>query len=216
MSPLPYLVKGGRVHPVHPPGGADGHEYQGRVAEEGPFFFLSYAHTPREHPLAHPPRDSHRRDPDRWIAQLYDDLCEHVKSLAGLSPGSRAGFMNRELQQGHDWPRRLSIALATCPVFVPLYSRPYFESEQCGKEWFAFNLRRLNYRAKNVRSVETIVPALWVPVRNGRLPEAASSVRNNSADFGELYAESLGNEHPSAVALRTWQLQDRNLEAQPT
>jgi FxsC-like protein len=170
------------VHGVHVPGGADSEDYRGRAAEEdGPFFFLSYAHGPRDDPL--------RRDPDLWISQLYDDLCEHIKSLGDLAPGNRAGFMDRELQQGHDWPRRLSVALATCRVFVPLYSRAYFKSEQCGKEWFAFNLRRLNYRARIVRPVETIVPALWVPVRNGQLPEAASSVQYNSADFGELYAE---------------------------
>jgi len=145
---------------VHAPGGTDSQEYQGRAAEEGGlFFFLSYPHTPRDYPL--------RQDPDPWIAQLYDDLCEHVKSLADLPPGSRAGFMDRELQQGHDWPRRLSVALATCRVFVPLYSRAYFKSEQCGKEWFAFNLRRLNYRAKIVRPVETIVPALC-PASSGR------------------------------------------------
>ena len=29
-------------------------------------------------------------------------------------------------------------------------------------------------------------------------------------------SQTLGNEHPSVVALRTWRLQDRNLEAQPT
>jgi FxsC-like protein len=70
-----------------------------------------------------------------------------------------------------------------------LYSRAYFNSAHCGKEWFAFNLRRLNYQAKSVRPVETIVPALWIPERNGQLPEAAGSVQYNSADFGELYAE---------------------------
>lgn len=170
------------MHGVHGPGGADDEGYQGRAADEGgPFFFLSYAHGPRDYPI--------RRDPDLWIAQLYDDLCEHIKSLADLPLGNKAGFMDRELQQGHEWPRRLSVALATSRVFVPLYSRAYFKSEHCGKEWFAFNLRRLNYRAKSARPVETIVPALWIPVRNGQLPEAVSSVQYNSADFGDLYAE---------------------------
>jgi hypothetical protein len=55
--------------------------------------------------------------------------------------------MNRELRQGqgqgHEWPWRLSNALATCSVFVPLYSRRYFKSEHCGKEWFAFHRHAL-------------------------------------------------------------------------
>lgn len=162
------------MHVMHPGNG-------GAASGDEPFFFLSYAHGPRDYLAG--------RDPDLWITQLYEDLCEHIRGLSGLRSGTRPGFMDRELQPGQEWPRRLSVALATCRVFVPLYSRTYFKSEQCGKEWFAFNLRRLNYRARNVRPVETIVPALWVPVRNGRLPEAASSVQSNSADFGELYAE---------------------------
>jgi hypothetical protein len=169
------------VHPVHVPGGAGDDGHQGRDDGHEPFFFLSYAHGPKDYRVG--------RHPDLWIAQLYDDICEHIRSLANLPPGNRAGFMDQELQLGQEWPRQLSVALATCHVFVPLYSRAYFKSEHCGKEWFAFNLRRLNYQAKSVRPVETIVPALWIPERNSQLPEAAGSVQYNSADFGELYAE---------------------------
>ena len=170
------------MHGGYPARDADDDGYLSRAAaDDGPFFFLSYAHGPRDFPAG--------RDPDLWVAQLYDDLCEHIKSLADLAPGKKAGFMDRELQQGHEWPRRLSKALATCHVFVPLYSRRYFKSEHCGREWFAFNRRRLNYRARSARPIETIVPALWIPVRDGLFPEAASAVQYNSADFGPLYAE---------------------------
>ena len=170
------------MHGGYPARDADGDRYLSpAAADDGPYFFLSYAHAPRDFPVG--------RDPDLWIAQLYDDLCEHIKSLADLAPGKKAGFMDRELQQGHEWPRHLSQALATCHVFVPLYSRRYFKSEHCGREWFAFNRRRLNYRARSARPIETIVPALWIPVRDGLFPEAASAVQYNSADFGQLYAE---------------------------
>ena len=98
--------------------------------------------------------------------------------------------MDRELQPGQEWPWRLSNALATCRVFVPLYSRQYFKSEHCGREWFAFHRRALNHAAANrVGRVETIVPALWIPMRDGRLPEATRSVQFRPADFGPLYAE---------------------------
>jgi FxsC-like protein len=164
-------------------GGSDGAEgYSARgAADDGPFFFLSYAHEPRD--------DSTAQDPDLWIGELYDALCVHVKALADLPPGKKPGFMDRELRQGHEWPWRLSKALASCRVFVPLYSKRYFKSEHCGKEWFAFNRRRLNYQARNTGRAETIVPALWIPVRDGQYPEAARSVQFNSSDFGPLYAE---------------------------
>jgi FxsC-like protein len=97
--------------------------------------------------------------------------------------------MDRELQRGYAWPDRLANALATCQVFVPLYSRRYFKSEHCGKEWFAFNMRRLNHLAKSDRPVETIVPAVWIPLPAGMLPEAATSVQYSSNDFPQLYAE---------------------------
>lgn len=161
------------------PAAGDGAPLRGAV--NGPVFFLSYAHSPRG--------DRGHQDPDLWVGKLYDDLCEIVKELAGLRSGEKAGFMDRELRQGHEWSDRLAIALATCHVFVPLYSHRYFRSEQCGKEWFAFNRRRLNHKAKNANPVETIVPALWIPFPDGMLPEAATSVQYNSVDFGELYAE---------------------------
>jgi FxsC-like protein len=154
----------------------------GGTADVGPFFFLSYAHSPRG--------EQGGQDPDLWIAQLYDALCEHIRPLADLPLGAKTGFMDRELQQGQEWPWRLSNALATCRVFVPLYSRRYFNSEHCGKEWFAFHRRALNYAAANgVGRVETIVPALWIPWRDGRFPEATRSVQFRPDDFGPLYAE---------------------------
>jgi FxsC-like protein len=154
----------------------------GAGGDNGPFFFLSYAHSPKGEPGG--------QDPDLWIAQLYDGLCEHIRQLTDLPPGSRPGFMDRELRQGQEWPWRLTSALASCRIFVPLYSRRYFKSEHCGKEWFAFHRRALNHAAANgAGRVETIVPALWIPWRDGRFPEATRSVQFRPEDFGPLYAE---------------------------
>jgi FxsC-like protein len=149
--------------------------------DDAPFFFLSYAHSVRA--------DRTVQIPDPWIGQLHNDLCEHVSEIVGLPREARAGFMDHDLQPGNEWPDRLANALATCRVFVPLYSRRYFKSEHCGKEWFAFNKRRLNYVARNGHPVETIVPALWVPLAADLLPAAAASLQFSSPDFGELYAE---------------------------
>jgi FxsC-like protein len=171
------------VHGGHASGGAaeDGFT-SGAAADVGPFFFLSYAHGQLD--------DQSSQDPDLWIVQLYETLCEHIRQMADLPPGKKPGFMDRELQQGQEWPWRLSNALAACQVFVPLYSRRYFRSQHCGKEWFAFYRRALNQAAANGSGrVETIVPALWTPVRDGQFPEATRAVQFRPADFGPLYAE---------------------------
>jgi hypothetical protein len=83
-----------------------------------PYFFLSYAHTPTKD----------RDDSDRWVYQLYNDLCKDIVAILMISPEA-VGFMDRDMQRGPDWSRRICDALASCRVFVPLYSPRYFENE---------------------------------------------------------------------------------------
>jgi FxsC-like protein len=161
--------------------------WEGRVTDDnnsaspdnGPYFFLSYAHTPRQ--------EGSPGDPDIWVANLFQDLCAHIMQLTSLPPGAISGFMDRELRTGSDWPTRLARALATCRVFVPLYSRRYFDSEHCGKEWFAFSRRALNHVAR-AGPAEAIIPALWVPVAPALLPEAAKSIQFDHSQLGERYS----------------------------
>jgi FxsC-like protein len=74
-------------------------------------------------------------------------------------------------------------------VFVPLYSRRYFQSEQCGKEWSAFSRRLRAYEARGGGCPPAIVPALWGPVEPEELPSAARSVDVDHAGLGEVYAQ---------------------------
>ncbi len=152
-----------------------------QAGDPAPYFFLSYAHTPKQDP-------NDPGDPDKWVVNLFDDLCAHIMQMTNLPHGARAGFMDRELRSGSDWPYRLAQALATCRVFVPLYSQRYFESEQCGKEWFAFSLRALNNTARGAGPAEAIIPALWVPVGLERLPQAARSIQFAHPDLGARYS----------------------------
>jgi TIR domain len=100
--------------------------------DDRPYFFLSYARTPK--------RDqADRSDPDRWVHKLYKDLCDEILQMTDAQPGE-AGFMDRENKLGAEWSPELMTAIKACRVFVPLYSRRYFESSNCGKEWFAFAL----------------------------------------------------------------------------
>jgi FxsC-like protein len=136
------------------------------AAKEAPFFFLSYAHSQRNG-SGKPP------ELDYWVQQLFGDLCNRINSLTSVPRGCTAGFMDRELLPGHDWPIGLAHSLATCRVFVPLYSRRYFESEHCGKEWSAFTQRTGDREAS---APSAIVPAVWVPVEEELLPAVARSI----------------------------------------
>lgn len=153
---------------------------QGRGDDRAPYFFLSYAHTPRP--------DSNVQDPDLWVGRLYQDLCDHVLALTNIGPGAPVGFMDRDIRSGEGWSERLAESLATCRVFVPLFSPRYFDSVHCGKEWFAFAQRALTDGARGNRVSEAIVPALWVPVPPNRLPSAAERLQFNHSALGDTYA----------------------------
>lgn len=146
--------EGGRVHSGN---------VQAGVAV--PHFFLSYARTPQIDG-----RDLD--DPDIWMAQLFDDLCAHVRALAGLPRNSDAGFMDREALVGGELPSaRAGTALSTCRVFVPLYSLKYFTDDRCGREWWYFASRTQG------NPTEGIVPALWRPVDVRMWPAVARAVQ---------------------------------------
>ncbi|NBM18267.1 TIR-like protein FxsC, partial [Streptomyces sp. GC420] len=149
-------------------------------ASDKPYFFLSYAHTPRNDPSD--------PDPDMWVARLYRDLCEHILQMTTLPAGVKAGFMDQGMNVGDGWPESLSEALANCSVFVPLYSPRYFRSPQCGKEWYAFSQRAVYHRAVNDSRLSGIVPALWVPMPPNALPAPAERLQFNHSEFGEDYA----------------------------
>lgn len=154
----------------------------GGPADSRPYFFLSYAHTPRAD-------EYDTLDPDIWVGDFYRDICRHLFAITDLPSGAKAGFMDQELRPGNVWPAKLAEALATCRVFVPLYSLRYFKSEHCGREWFAFS-RRVAAQGPNPGH-GAIIPALWVPVGEEQLPLVARDVHFTHRDLGSRYP-SLG------------------------
>ncbi|MGW6706521.1 TIR-like protein FxsC [Streptomyces sp. NPDC054956] len=144
-----------------------------------PYFFLSYAHTPRF--------GAGGPDPDMWVERLFRDLSAHVMALTDLPAGAEAGFMDREIRSGEGWSERLGAALARCHTFVPLFSPRYFASEMCGKEWYAFAQRTVQHAAVSNQQADAIVPALWVPVPPEQLPLPAERLQFNHGAFGERY-----------------------------
>lgn len=144
-----------------------------------PYFFLSYARTPKRDP-------ADRSDPDRWVHKLYKDLCDEILQMTDVQPGE-AGFMDRENKLGAEWSPELMAALKACRVFVPLYSRRYFESDNCGKEWFAFAQREVMHQAKDGAAISAVVPALWTRLDREKIPEIAKSFQYEHTDLGERY-----------------------------
>ncbi|MFB6615463.1 TIR-like protein FxsC [Streptomyces sp. NPDC056367] len=145
-----------------------------------PYFFLSYAHTPRFGPGG--------PDPDMWVERLFRDLCGHVMAMTDLPAGYPVGFMDREMRSGEGWSERHAAALGGCRTFVPLLSPRYFASETCGKEWYAFADREVQHSAVTDQPVQAIVPALWVPVPPYQLPLPVERLQFDHNAFGGRYA----------------------------
>lgn len=144
-----------------------------------PYFFLSYARTPRRDP-------ADKGNPDRWVHKLYRDLCDAILQMTDIEP-AEAGFMDVENKVGAEWSPELITAIKNCRVFVPLYSRRYFESDNCGREWFAFARREVIHRARGGERVDAIVPALWTRLERDRIPAIARMLQYDHPELGERY-----------------------------
>lgn len=145
-----------------------------------PYFFLSYAHTPRA--------TSRAGDPNHWVAKLYEDLCEAITELTDVPDGVPVGFMDQSMHQGQFWAERLTKELANCRVFVPLYSPRYFKSHACGQEWHLFSQRPVYRKRPENEETSGVVPVLWVAMNHYRLPQCASELQFNHGSFGPDYA----------------------------
>ncbi|MEU9449681.1 TIR-like protein FxsC [Streptomyces sp. NPDC048277] len=154
-----------------------------------PYFFLSYAHVPRD--------GSDETDPDLWVHRLFRDLCVHIRNMTTVPAGS-AGFMDRTMRAGQIWSQELADSLTSCRVFVPLYSPRYFISPWCGREWTVFGQRQARYlrpdqlrdrsRISDLRGRPTaVVPAVWAPVPEHRMPECVQDLQYYGPEHTERY-----------------------------
>lgn len=91
---------------------------------------------------------------------------------------------------GADWERNLKQALATCQVFVPVYTKRYFSREWCGKEWDAFARRQAEQHRTRPYTVNAIVPVLWLSPAHLDLPPVAEAVPYAHPDLGPHYLET--------------------------
>lgn len=135
------------------------------------YFFLSYA----------------RGDEDELVHRFYEDLSAEVRLRAGEPRDEVVGFVDRTIQVGARWPRRLSEALATCGSFLALMTPRYFQSEPCGKEWQLFAERARRYEANSSVESTLLKPLMWVPTPPTKMHPVAEPIQYYSATLGETY-----------------------------
>src|SRR5688572_33140691 len=117
-----------------------------------PWFFFSYART-----------DAGTED----LKNFYSELVQEVRRKAGLpgdTPESDIGFMDTSIPIGAEWPEKLANALRTCRTFICLYSRGYFNSDDCGREFQVFSSRLDEFVRASRSRIERpslILPVLW-------------------------------------------------------
>ena len=149
---------------------------QAEVDAFGPSFFLSYA------PVA--PLRGDRSDPYYWVKRFFHELAAEVRSLDG---NLRQGFIADHVPPGANPETLTARNLASCRIFVPLYSDDYFDDEQCGREWAVFERRRQLRQARTGDDGDSIVPVLWTRPGREDWPPCAHRIRPHPLLSSDLY-----------------------------
>lgn len=146
-----------------------------------PYFFLSYAHTP------HQP-GSGQAQPSPFVRIFFEQLCADIVELTQAS--HPVGFMDSNILIGDSWPHELANALATCRVFVPLYSAGYFNSERCGREWTAFARRVEIYRNETQENINAIIPVVYSNIEPEQIPAEIRDIQYKHPNMGAEYEQN--------------------------
>lgn len=141
-------------------------------ALDQPYFFLSCAR---------------RDDRATYVGRFYNDLLTAL-ALPGTVSARQPPFRDVEsISLGDDWLLELSRAVGSCRAMVALYSPAYFRSEYCGKEWTHFAARVKRYQEMTSVQPRALVPVLWEPVPQRRMPAEVRAVQYTEPGLGEEY-----------------------------
>ncbi|RSN82473.1 hypothetical protein DMH26_36235 [Streptomyces sp. WAC 05379] len=142
------------------------------------YFFHSYAQVPGAAGL---------RTPDERQEALHQLLCQFVLQLTTHDGESPIGFLDKRRPLGGEWEKHLKAALATCRVFMPVYSPRYFASRWCGIEFDGFLRRQAEHHRSERYTVSAIVPVLWTSPGRIVLPEVVEAFQWYNLDLGDDY-----------------------------
>ncbi|WP_237280577.1 TIR-like protein FxsC [Streptomyces caniscabiei] len=153
------------------------------VSSDPYVFFMSYARLPAGARA--------KKDPSTVaLEQFHTHLCSDIMQLTDHDGVESPGFLDQSIDLGENWQSRLEHALATCRVFVPVYTSRYFTREWCGKEWDAFARRQEEQLRTRPYTGNAIIPVLWVGQQHLTLPPVAKKVQFARHDLGEDYLGS--------------------------
>jgi|WetSurMetagenome_2_1015567.scaffolds.fasta_scaffold29925_2 FxsC-like protein len=127
------------------------------------WFFMSYARA-----------DDQQRD-EHLIRNFYDDLKAEVAARVADQSPPIAYLDQANLLPGDSWPDEIAEGLRNCRTFLAVMTARYFTREYCGKEWSIFDDRCRSLMSP--RPTPLIIPVLWVPPEEGRLPEFATDLQ---------------------------------------
>lgn len=146
------------------------------------WFFLSHARFDRDPD----------NDPHECIGRFYRDLLATIRRRR--AQGSEGFFDGLGIQQGDIWPDSLGDALRTCRVLICIYSRAYFNSEYCGKEFEVFHSRLVDYPGQlpqGVRRPPLILPVLYAPPQDvPQMQTIISDIQYMDDSYPEDYREN--------------------------
>ena len=132
------------------------------------FFFFSYARNDTQ---------------NEYLRSFYNELVVEISGRLGIKP-NEAGFLDANLPSGSLWAEKTAQALATCKVFIPVYSPSFFNSGYCGQEWHCFRQRLAESKASN----ELILPVWWLPA-GPQLPKCVASIQDPRDNHGKEFRE---------------------------
>lgn len=138
------------------------------------YFFLSHAHSSTA---------------GREVDDFFRRVCNHLLQMTTFPADASPGYVDYEMRIGTDWPPKLAEALATCHVFVPIYSQRYFNSLWCGREWDAFGRREAAHSGGSY-PFSAIVPVLWDAADRINPPPCAANLQYYDDRLDERYKES--------------------------
>lgn len=147
------------------------------------WFFLSHASIDRE---------PENYDSQSCVSKFYHDLIKELRRRRGADS---QGFIDETcIQLGDRWADSLDEALSTCRVLVCMYSRGYFNSSYCGKEFQLFDSRLSQYPANLLQGVQRpplILPVLFSgPEDVLPLKPVVSGIHYLWGEYPEVYKEA--------------------------
>ena len=130
---------------------------------------------------------THQSDPSGVLGRFLDELRDAISIRTGVAQDQTL-FIDTTMPVSGRWSKRIIHALATCRVFMPIYSPSYPTSDFCGREWTVFARRLRAYSAASGDDADAVVPVLWTPVTDiadwvGRAPFAPLQYVSGHADY---------------------------------